>query len=188
MASITNIPPEILNMICETLSWRDIKNLEKVLPSELFIHSGIIKDVYERSEKVFKDEMNSLTMDSVNYKKELDFLISRYNSLIRNFHGNFHMFHSLLNIVYEKIVRYENLFIENYNRAVKIDKEVRKFLKYFIKILVPLSDSFTSRRDSYTSRRKVVSKLRKLKNSLRRMTFEVFGFVPSFPRSLWILL
>ena len=76
MASITNIPPEILNVICETLSWRDIKNLEKVLPSELFIQSGIIKDVYERSEKVFKDEMNSLTMDSVNYKKELDFLIS----------------------------------------------------------------------------------------------------------------
>ena len=137
---------------------------------------------------MYKEEINSLAMDSVKYNKKIDIHVSQYNSLIRNFHGNFHMFHSLLNIVYEKIVRYENLFIENYNRAVKIDKEVRKFLKYFIKILVPLSDSSTSRRDSYTSRRKVVSKLRKLKNSLRRMTFEVFGFVPLFPRSLWILL
>ena len=87
MASITNIPPEILNMICETLSWKDIQNLEKVLPSELFIQSGIIKDVFERSEKVFKDEMNSLTMDSVKYNKKFDIHVSQYNSLIRIYQG-----------------------------------------------------------------------------------------------------
>jgi len=189
MASITNIPPEILNMICETLSWKDIQNLEKVLPSELFIQSGIIKDVFERSEKVFKDEMNSLTMDSVKYNKKFDIHVSQYNSLIRIYQGgSIHSFHLLINNEYEQVVRYEYLLRKNYNRAVKIDKEVRKFLKYFIKIFVPSFDSSISRRDSYTSRMKVVSKLRKLRNSLWRMTFEVFGFAPLFPKSLSVLL
>ena len=49
MASITNIPGEILNMIYETISWKDIKNLEKVLLFDLFVHSGIKKDVFART-------------------------------------------------------------------------------------------------------------------------------------------
>ena len=134
MASITNIPPEILNMICETLSWKDIQNLEKVLPSELFIQSGIIKDVFERSEKVFKDEMNSLTMDCVKYNKKFDIHVSQYNSLIRNYQGgSIHSFHSLINNEYEQVIRYEHLIKENHKRVVAIDKEVRTFMKYYLK-------------------------------------------------------
>ena len=71
MAHISNIPPEILNMICQTLSWRDIKNLELVLPFDLFTQSGIRDDVFERTLQMYIKETKSLAMDSVNFKKEL---------------------------------------------------------------------------------------------------------------------
>ena len=94
MAHISNIPPEILNMICQTLSWRDIKNLELVLPFDLFTQSGIRDDVFERTLQMSIEETNSLTMDSVNLKKEFDSHVSQYNSLIRNYQGgSIHSFH-----------------------------------------------------------------------------------------------
>ena len=134
MGSITNIPPEILNMICRTLSWRDIKNLEEVLPSDLFIQSGIKEDVYERTVQMFKDEINLLELNSVNYHKEFEYHVSHYNSLIINYQGEgIHSFHSLLNSEYEQVVRYENLKSQTFRRAVTFYNELRKFEKYYLK-------------------------------------------------------
>ena len=64
---------------------RHKKNLEKVLPADLFIHSGI-KNVFERTQQMYKKEMNSLAMDSINYKKN-DIHVSQYNSIITNYQG-----------------------------------------------------------------------------------------------------
>ena len=80
--------------------------------------------------------MNLLGINSYNYKKEMEYHVSRYNAFKRNFQGSIHFFHCLINSVYEEIVRYEILIKQNYNRAVKIDKEVRKFMKYCLKELV----------------------------------------------------
>ena len=136
MAHISNIPPEILNMICQTLSWRDIKNLELVLPFDLFTQSGIRDDVFERTLQMSIKETNSLTMDSVNLKKEFDSHVSQYNSLIRNYQGgSIHSFHSLINNEYEQVMRYEHLIKENHKRVVAIDREVRTFRKYYLNSL-----------------------------------------------------
>ena len=81
MASITNIPPEILNMICQILSWRDIKNLELVLPFDLFTQSGIRDDVFERTLQMSIEETNSLTMDSVNLKKK-NLILMSHNTIL----------------------------------------------------------------------------------------------------------
>ena len=101
----------------------------------MFTQSGIRDNVFERTLQMSIEETNSLTMDSVNFKKEFDYHVSQYNSLIRNFQGSYHSFHSLINNEYEQAVRYQHLIKENYKRGVAIDKEERKFRKYYLKSL-----------------------------------------------------
>ena len=173
MSIIINIPPEILNMICKTLSWRDIKNLEEVLPSDLFIQSGIKEDVYERTEQMFKNKMNLLALNSVNYDKEFEYHVSQYNFLIRNYQGRgIHSFHSLINSEYEQVVRYENLKSQNFKRAFKFENELRKFMKYCLKGSVEkmYTPAFTLEFPVLACspyRRKLVSKLRLRHPNLR---------------------
>ena len=67
--SITNVPPEVLNIICKTLSWRDIKNLEKALPSSLFINSGVKRDVIDTTLRRLVEQAKTTLSERKEYKK-----------------------------------------------------------------------------------------------------------------------
>ena len=53
-ASFTEIPPEILKIVCKTLSWQDIKFLEEVFLSNLFLKSIVKSDVISRALPLYK--------------------------------------------------------------------------------------------------------------------------------------
>ena len=99
---INNIPPEVLNIICKTLSWRDIKKLEKALPSSLFINSGVKRDIIDTTLKRLVEQAKTTLSERKEYKKECNYFISDYYFLIRNYQLIvFQTFHSLLNEDYE---------------------------------------------------------------------------------------
>ena len=66
---ITNIPPEVLSIICKTLTWRDIKNLEKALPSSIFINSRVKRELIDRTLRRLVEEAKTILSERKKYKK-----------------------------------------------------------------------------------------------------------------------
>ena len=82
MEGIESLPPEILNMICKYLEWRDVGNFKKALPQ--ISVSGVELDVVKRSLKeisikknVIEEEIMSIEGELVRIKKQ--YLYSLFN-------------------------------------------------------------------------------------------------------------
>ena len=124
---ITNIPPEVLNIICKTLSWRDIKNLEKALPSSLFINSCVKRDVIDSTLRRLVEQAKTALSERKEYKKECNYFISDYYFLIRNYQLlDFQTFHSLLNEDYEIIIQCLNVINKNMEILIKLKEELKE--------------------------------------------------------------
>ena len=75
-ASFTEIPPEILKIVFKTLPWQDIKCLEEILPSDLFIKSGVKSDVINRTLPLLKESLRKNQRDIKNVgEKDKGFFI-----------------------------------------------------------------------------------------------------------------
>ena len=69
MEGIESLPPEILNMICKYLEWRDVGNFKKALPQ--ISVSGAELDVVKRSLKEISIKKNVIEEEIVSIKDEL---------------------------------------------------------------------------------------------------------------------
>ena len=66
---IESLPPEILNMICKYLEWRDVGNFEKALPQ--ISVSGAKLDAVKRSLKEISIKRNVIEEEIVSIEDEL---------------------------------------------------------------------------------------------------------------------
>ena len=92
-AGVESLPPEILNMICKYLEWRDVGNFKKALPQ--ISVSGAELDVVKRSLKeisikknVIEEEIMSIEDELVRIKKH--YLYSLFNPHYFTPHGIMH--------------------------------------------------------------------------------------------------
>ena len=108
--SIINMPPEILNIICTNLFWRDIKSLEEVLPSDIYQKSGVKREVIRRTIPLLNDYRRYIYSNKKENKKEVRFLSrSYYYQLTLYPYINFYTLHALLDSHYERIIMCNNL-------------------------------------------------------------------------------
>ena len=130
--SITDLPPEMFNMVCKTLSWKDIKCLEEVLPPKMFITSGVRSDALEMALAVLKEHIEAFSLERKECKKQLEDCVNNYYLVIRNYQIiTFHSLHSLLNDKYEQVIRCENLLRE-YKKVLKnLKKEFKNILEWY---------------------------------------------------------
>ena len=82
---VESLPPEVLNMICKYLDWRDVGNFEKALPQISL--SGTKLDVVKRSLKEISNKRDVIFEEIVNIEIELERIKEHY-------------FYSLFNIRY----------------------------------------------------------------------------------------
>ena len=120
---ITNIPPEILNIICKNLSWRDIKSLEEVLPTDIYQNSGVKREVIGRIIPLINDYRHHIYLNKKENKKEARFLMRSYYYQLRLYpYINFYRLHPLLDSHYERIVMCNNLVQGDNAMIVKLRK------------------------------------------------------------------
>ena len=130
--SISDLPPEMFNMVCKTLSWQDIKCLEEVLPPKMFIKSGVRSDAFDRTLQMLKEQVEAFSSEREECKKQLDACINDYYFLIMNYQLiNFHSLHPLLNNEYEQVIKCENLLEENKKVLRILKKEFKNVLAWY---------------------------------------------------------
>ena len=106
-ASFTEIPPEILKIVCKTLPWQDIKCLEEILPSDLFIKRGGKSDVINRTLPLLKESLRKNQRDIKILEKKIKDSLYNYYFILEMFHNiDIHTIHGLLNFEFEKYNEY----------------------------------------------------------------------------------
>ena len=84
MEGIESLPPEILNMICKYLEWRDVGNFKKALPQ--ISVSGAELDVVKRSLKEISNKKNVIDGEIVIIDIELEQIKEHYFYSLFNLH------------------------------------------------------------------------------------------------------
>ena len=81
---VESLPPEILNMICKYLEWRDVGNFKKALPQ--ISVSGAELDVVKRSLKEISIKKNVIEEEIVSIEDELVRIKKHYFYSLFNLH------------------------------------------------------------------------------------------------------
>ena len=84
MEGIESLPPEILNMICKYLNWRDVGNFEKALPQ--ISVSGAELDAVKRSLKEISIKKNVVVEEIDHIGDEIDRMKEHYSYIIFHLH------------------------------------------------------------------------------------------------------
>ena len=123
-ASFTEIPPEILKIVCKTLPWQDIKCLEEILPSDLFIKSGVKSDVINRTLPLLKESLRKNQRDIKILEKKIKDSLYNYYFILEMFHNiDIHTIHDLLNFEFEKYNEYLETLPEKWELGYDLEKE-----------------------------------------------------------------
>ena len=127
-----DIPPEILNIICKSLSWQNIKSLEEALGSDLINRSGVKLDTIKIIVPELRECMRTIQAETKHNKIELKDCIANYYFLIVMYEFfDMHTLQSLLNLQYEEIINYRNLIYANKSRLKKYKKEYNEIFVWF---------------------------------------------------------
>ena len=124
---IESLPPEILNMICKYLNWRDVGNFEKALPQ--ISVSGAKLDVVKRSLKEISNKRDVIFEGIVNIEIELERIKEHYFYILFNPH--YFAPHDIMHSIWD-ISILENHAMRKDREKLELDVEMREICRWWM--------------------------------------------------------